>query len=155
MAKTITAAPVRKSLRVEAPQQHAFEVFTARIGAWWPKTHSINRGTPQQDVIIEPRAGGRWYERGEDGSECLLGKVLAWDPPSKLVLSWHLNSRFEFDTSVESEVEVHFIAEGVDATRVELEHRIRAADAEGIRQGVDAPSGWPGLLAAYAGVAEK
>jgi uncharacterized protein YndB with AHSA1/START domain len=152
MSRTITAAPVRKSLKVEAPQRLAFEVFTQRMGAWWLKTHSINRGTVQSDVVVEPRAGGRWYERGEDGSECKWGEVLAWSPPTRVVLSWHLNSKFEFDETVKSEVEVCFIAEG-NATRVELEHRITAVDADEMRAAVDAPNGWSGLLASYAQVA--
>jgi uncharacterized protein YndB with AHSA1/START domain len=156
MTRTISAAPVKKTLQVAASQAHAFEVFTARIGAWWPHSHSINSGIPQKEVIIEPRRGGRWYERGEDGSECYWGDVVAWDPPSRVVLSWHLNGKFQFDRQVESEVEVRFIAEGEHATRVELEHRITAAqDAEALRKGIDAPNGWSGILAIYGEMASK
>lgn len=147
--KKITPAPVRKAIRVNAPQARAFEVFTARFGNWWPKSHHI--GTVEmKDAIIEPRHGGRWYERGLDGSECQWGEVLVWQPPEKLVLSWHLNGQFKLDDSVESEVEVRFIADGPTATRVELEHRITAIDAETIRSAVDSPNGWSGLLAHYA-----
>jgi len=145
----ITPAPVKKTITVAANQQRAFEVFTAKFGTWWPKSHHI--GKPEmQDVVVEPRQGGRWYERGVDGSECDWGKVLAWEPPSRIVLSWHLNSKFELDDSVESSVEVQFIAEGANVTRVELVHRITAADAEGIAAQVGSPNGWTGLLAAYA-----
>jgi len=145
----ITPAPVKKTITVKAGQQRAFEVFTAKFGAWWPKSHHI--GKPEmQDVIVEPRQGGRWYEKGVDGSECDWGKVLAWEPPGRVVLSWHLNSKFELDESVESSVEVQFIAEGASVTRVELVHRITAADAEGIAAAVSSPNGWSGLLAAYA-----
>jgi uncharacterized protein YndB with AHSA1/START domain len=148
----IRPVPVRKSIVVKAPQARAFEVFTARFGAWWPKSHHI--ATPEMaDGIIEPRRGGRWYEKGVDGSECDWGKVLVWEPPSRLVLSWHLNSKFQLDDAVESEVDVQFIAEGSDTTRLELEHRIAAVDAEAIRAAVDAPNGWTGLLALYAEVA--
>ena len=85
MHRTISPAPVRKSVRVAAPQERAFEVFTAGIGRWWPKSHHI--GAADLDTfVIEPRAGGRWYERGVDGSECEVGKVLAWEPPARLVL---------------------------------------------------------------------
>lgn len=147
--KKITPAPVRKAIRVNAPQARAFEVFTARFGNWWPKSHHI--GTAEmKDAIIEPRHGGRWYERGLDGSECQWGEVLVWQPPEKLVLSWHLNGQFKLDDSVESEVEVRFIADGPTATRVELEHRITATDAETIRSAVDSPNGWSGLLGHYA-----
>lgn len=148
----ITPAPVRKSIVVNAPQGRAFEVFTARFGTWWPKTHHI-AAAEMKNAIIEPRAGGRWYEKGVDGSECDWGKVLVWEPPSRLVLSWHLNSQFKVDEAVESEVDVRFFPEGANSTRVELEHRITAADAEGIRAAVDAPNGWNGLLALYAEVA--
>lgn len=146
---TIRPAPVRKTTVVNAPQTRAFEVFTARFGSWWPKSHHI-AVADMADVKIEPRSGGRWYETGIDGSECDWGKVLVWEPPSRLVLSWHLNSKFQLDDAVESEVDVRFIPEDANTTRVELEHRIAAADAEGIRAAVDAPNGWTGLLALYA-----
>ncbi len=150
----ITPAPVRKSIVVNAPQARAFEVFTARFGSWWPKAHHI-APVEMQDAIIEPRQGGRWYEKGIDGSECLWGEVLVWQPPAKLVLSWHLNSQFKYDENVDSEVEVRFIAESDNVTRVELEHRITAIDAEAIRAATDSPQGWSGLLALYAEVAQK
>lgn len=147
--RTIKAAPVKKTIRVEAPQAHAFDVFTTRFGSWWPKSHHIAK-VDAREIIVEPRAGGRWYETGVDGSECIWGKVLAWEPPSRVVLSWHLNSKFELDDNVKSEVEVRFVADGANATRVELEHRIDAMDAEGIRAAVDSPTGWGMLLGLYA-----
>lgn len=155
VAQRVTAAPVRKTVRVETSQARAFEVFTARMGAWWPKSHSINRGHPQKDVIVEPGSGGRWYERGEDGTQCNWGRVLAWEPPARVVLSWHINSKFELDTNVLSEVEVRFVAEGPKATRVELEHRIAAPDADALRAAVDAPNGWAALMEGYAAFAAK
>src|SRR5262249_55702856 len=100
--------------------------------------------------VIEQRLGGRWYEKGIDGSECEWGTVLAWQPPEKIVLSWYLNSKFEYDRSIKSEVEVRFVAEGPKATRVELVHRIAAADADVLREKVDAPGGWTMLLDLYA-----
>ncbi|MBI3675914.1 MAG: SRPBCC domain-containing protein [Proteobacteria bacterium] len=148
MTRTITVAPVKKTLRVNAPQARAFEVFTARFDSWWPKTHHIGKAE-MKCGIMEPRVGGRWYEEGTDGSQCDWGKVLAWEPPSRLVVSWHLNSQFQYDENVESELEVRFIAESQSATRVELEHRITAADAEMIRTFVDAPNGWTAILANY------
>lgn len=145
----ITAAPVRKSIVVKAPQAHAFEVFTARFGTWWPKSHHI-AAAEMADVIVEPRQGGRWYEKGVDGSECDWGTVLAWEPPQRLVLSWHLNGNFQRDENVESAVEVRFIPDGEDTTRVELEHRVTAVDAEAVRTAVDSPNGWSALLGSYA-----
>ena len=145
----ISAAPVKKSIRVNAPQAHAFEVFAARFDNWWPRDHHIG-SAPMKQAIIETHSGGRWYEKGEDGSECDWGRVLVWDPPSRLVLSWGLNSKFVLDDRVESEVEVRFIPDGDGATRVELEHRILAADADALRDAVDSPRGWSGLLEIYA-----
>jgi uncharacterized protein YndB with AHSA1/START domain len=151
-ALKIKAAPVRKSVHVNAPAAHAFEVFTARIGTWWPASHTLLK-SPVAATIIEPFVGGRWYQIGEDKSEVDNGKVLAWEPPAKLILSWRLNGKFEIDETVESEIEVNFIADGARATRVELEHRIVAVDAEAMRAGVDSPNGWSGILESYARVA--
>ena len=87
MNQTIQPAAIRKSLTVEAAPQKAFSVFTEGFDRWWPKSHSILASkTPQVAVTVEPRVGGRWYERGEDGSECDWGKVLSWDPPKRMVL---------------------------------------------------------------------
>ena len=144
----ITAAPVRKSIRVNAPPARAFDVFAARFGSWWPRDHHIGKAA-MSEAVIEPRAGGRWYEKDEDGSECDWGRVLAWEPPARLLLSWRINSKFVLDETVESEVEVRFVPDGA-GTRVELEHRIRAADAEKLREAVDSPRGWGSLLEIYA-----
>jgi uncharacterized protein YndB with AHSA1/START domain len=152
MSRKITVAPVRKSIRVQVPPSRAFEVFTARFGAWWPKTHHI-AAVEMQDAIIEPRKGGRFYERGVDGSECVWGHVLAWEPPGRLVLSWKLNSKFQIDEDMDSEVEIRFLPDGEGATRVELEHRITAVDAQEVASRVGAPGGWGTLLELYAAFA--
>lgn len=148
----IQAAPVRKSIVVNAPQARAFEVFARRFDSWWPKSHHIGK-SEMKEAVIEPREGGRWYEKGVDGSECDWGTVLAWEPPARLVFSWKINSKFQTDVTEESEVEVRFIAEGDEKTRVELEHRIVAADAETLRTAVDSPQGWSGLLEIFAATA--
>jgi uncharacterized protein YndB with AHSA1/START domain len=153
MSLKITVAPVRRSVRVQATQSRAFEVFTARFGAWWPKSHHI-APAEMKDVIIEPRRGGRWYEKGVDDSECVWGRVLVWEPPVRIVLSWRLNGKFHLDDEMESEVEVRFIPDGADGTRVELEHRITAVDAEEIVKQVSAPGGWGTLLELYAALVE-
>jgi len=149
---TITPAPVRKSVRVAASQERAFDVFTAGIGRWWPKSHHI--GAADLDaLVIEPRQGGRWFERGVDGNECEVGKVLVWDPPARLVLAWQLTPEWKYDPALITEVEVQFIAEGANATRVELEHRNlerMGERADAMRQQIDGPEGWGGLLQLFA-----
>jgi uncharacterized protein YndB with AHSA1/START domain len=145
---TITPAPVRKSVRVAAPLAEAFAVFTDGIGGWWPKTHHIGASALDRP-IIEPRPGGRWYQRGVNGEECEVGKVLVWEPPARLVLAWQLGADFKFDRQLITEVEVRFIADGDNATRVELEHRHleRLGDrADALRRQIDAPGGWGALL---------
>jgi uncharacterized protein YndB with AHSA1/START domain len=153
MPDTMPALAVRKSVTVEAPAAHAFEVFTIGFDSWWPRGHHIAR-VELLAAVIEPKVGGRWYESGVDGSECEWGTVLVYEPPSRIVLSWHLNGQFEFDPDPTraSEVEVRFIADGSSRTRVELEHRYieRSVGAEAVHKSVDSEGGWAGLLAAFA-----
>ena len=107
---------------------------------------------------MEPRAGGRWFERGEDGTECDWGRVLVWEPPSRVVLAWQISAEWKFDPGLQTEVEVRFIAEGPKLTRVEFEHRNleRYGDkAEAVRKSISSDGGWPGLLAAYAAAAAE
>ncbi len=154
MNRTITVAPVRKSVRVSAAPARAFEVFTANTTRWWPRTHSINT-SPMKEAVIEPRVGGRWFERGEDGSECEWGKVLVWEPPDRVILGWQLNADFKYDPTVVTEVEVRFIPESAHVTRVELEHRNLerfGEKGEVLRQKVGSPDGWGRLLERFAAV---
>jgi uncharacterized protein YndB with AHSA1/START domain len=144
--------PVKKQIVVEASQEHAFRVFTEGIDKWWPREHHIGK-SPLAREVLEPRAGGRWYGLSEDGSECDAGKVLIWDPPRRLVLSWQLTAQWLYDPNFMTEVEVKFIAEGPKRTRVELEHRNleRYGDAAPeFRKMLDAPGGWGGSLESFA-----
>jgi uncharacterized protein YndB with AHSA1/START domain len=156
MNKTVTIAPVCKSVRVGASQAHAFEVFTAGLDRWWPRKGSIG-AAPMKAMVIEPRLGGRWYEVGVDGSEATVGKILLWDPPHRFIVSWDINHRWKPDTTVGSEVEVRFTIEGPDATLVELEHRkfetMGAEAGASIRKDVD--GGWPGILESFRAAAEQ
>jgi uncharacterized protein YndB with AHSA1/START domain len=151
MSTQIRPAPVRKSIFVDASPAHAFEVFTAGIGRWWPKSHKIGPADLDRPVI-EPKSGGRWYELDVDGSECELGKVAVWEPPSRLVLIWQLTPEFSYDPDLVTEVEVLFTSEG-GGTRVDLEHRYleRMGDkADAMRETVSGPGGWPALLGLFA-----
>ena len=114
---------VRKSISVEAPRAVAWRVFTEKIGTWWPLAHYKIGKSKAVDAVIEPRTGGRWFERGEDGSTCDWGSVLAWEPQARLVLSWDITADWQYDPELKTEIEVQFIAEGPNTTRVELEHR--------------------------------
>jgi uncharacterized protein YndB with AHSA1/START domain len=148
-----TGIAVRKTITVRAPQQRAFVVFTEQFGTWWPAEHHIGEAD-LADAFIEPKVGGRYFERGVDGSECDWGQVLAYDPPDRVVLSWHLQGDWKYhpDPAKASEIEIRFIAEGPDRTRVELEHRhIERHDlAEEVAKSIDTPDGWSGILQRYA-----
>jgi len=156
-AQRVTSAPIRKTLRVRAPQEKAFRTFVAGMGGWWLKTHSLLK-SPQKDVVIEPQAGGRWYEVGEDGGEQVWGKVLVWEAPERVVLAWQLNAEWSYDPDFETTVEVRFIPDG-DYTIVDFEHRDlerfgdKAAEVRGdYETGMD--GGWGELLAGYQRQAE-
>jgi uncharacterized protein YndB with AHSA1/START domain len=154
MSTQIRPAPVRKSTFVKAPQDRAFDVFTAGIGRWWPKSHKIGP-TDLDRPIIEPHEGGRWYELDVDGTECELGKVAVWEPPSRLVLIWQLTPEFTYDANLITEVEVTFTPQG-DQTRVDLEHRHlerMGEKAEGARAQFDSEGGWGSLLRMFADLA--
>jgi uncharacterized protein YndB with AHSA1/START domain len=144
---------IRKSIVVQAPKERAFAVFTEGFNTWWPREHHIG-AADLDEAIIEPLVGGRYYERGVDGSECDWGRVLAYEPFDRVMLSWHLQGDWSYDPdpAKSSEIEVRFIAEAPDRTRVELEHRHieRHDKADEVRKGIDAPDGWSGLLARYA-----
>jgi uncharacterized protein YndB with AHSA1/START domain len=156
MSTTTTDRMVRKSVTVAAPLAVAFEVFTAQIEAWWPMaSHHIGQADCAA-VVIEPRAGGRWFERGVDGTECDWGRVLLWDAPNRVTLMWQLSARFQFDPSIETEVDVCFTALDARTTRVDLEHRgldAYGADAAAMRETFSSPNGWNGMLEHFAKVA--
>jgi len=148
----MTSILVRKTIDVAAGPDRAFEVFTKRMTEWWPlATHKIGK-SPATEAVVEPFVGGRWYEKGSDGSECDWGRVLAWEPPSRLVLSWEITSDWGHDASLRTEVEVRFTPTRGGA-RVELEHRLleRYGDrAEQMRGIFDSKDGWSGLLEKFA-----
>ncbi len=149
---TMTELTVQKSVTVQAPVEKAFAVFTEGFDRWWFREHHIGAADLKQ-AVLEGREGGRWYEIGIDGRECDWGRVLKWDPPNRLVLAWQIDATWKFDPNLLTEVEVRFVAEGPDRTRVELEHRNldRYGDAQDQMQaGLGSPGGWQGLLEAFA-----
>jgi uncharacterized protein YndB with AHSA1/START domain len=151
MTREIKPAPVRRTITVPVPPAQAFKVFTADIGRWWPTSHKIG-AAPFKSAVIEPRTGGRWFEVGEDDSECQWGDVLAWEPPSRIVLAWRIRADWQFDATLLTEVEVRFVPVDDDGTRVELEHRLlenMGDTAEGARRTFDSENGWSGILERY------
>jgi uncharacterized protein YndB with AHSA1/START domain len=139
-------------VRVKTAQARAFAVFTEGFGKWWPASHSVGRSLLKQ-AVIEPHAGGRWYEVGEDGSQCQWGRVLEWQPPNRLLLAWQINAQRQFEADLVTEVEICFHPEAEGVTRVELEHRMIerfCETAQTMRGMFDAPRGWDGLLCIFA-----
>ena len=153
MTQEIAVEPVRVEVHVAAPPGRAFEAFTADFAAWWPRdTHHIGQ-VPAEEVVLETFEGGRWFERAADGGECDWGRVLAWEPHHRLVLSWQISAHWRFDPDLVTEVELRFDAEG-DGTRVRLEHRLLERFGEpdaAVREQLAGGSGWPHLLERFAG----
>jgi uncharacterized protein YndB with AHSA1/START domain len=144
---------IHTQIVVEAPIERAFRVFTEDFDRIKPREHNM-LGVEIAETVFEPRAGGRVFDRGVDGSEFHWARVLAFEPPDRVVISWDLNPQFqiESDPAKTSEVEVRFIAEGPERTRVELEHRHLDRHGEGwpgIREAVDGEGGWPLYLQRY------
>ena len=150
--ESATAVEVFRSISVPLSPHRAFELFTTRMTDFWPKEHSI--GTSEiAEVVVEPQSGGRWFERGIDGSECQWGRVALWEPPRKVVLFWQIGADWQFDPAFETEVEVTFTEESLDRTRLDLRHcnlQRYGDNAEQMRAIFDDPSGWAGTLASYA-----
>jgi uncharacterized protein YndB with AHSA1/START domain len=151
-----TALAVRKSITVDAPVEKCFEVFTDGINSWWPREHHIG-DSPMADIKVEPRVGGRCYTIMEDGKESQWATVLAWEPPARLVIGWHITAQWQLDTNFVTEVEVTFASDGPDRTLVELEHRNLDRYAEASQDmiaSLDSEGGWPGSLALFKAAAE-
>jgi uncharacterized protein YndB with AHSA1/START domain len=144
----------RSSIVVEAPLERAFSIFTEEIGSWWPPEHHILE-SELAEMVFEPRQGGHVYDRGVDGSECRWARVLAYEPPERVVISWDINLQWqiESDPAKTSEVEVRFTSEAPERTRVELEHRHldrHGEGWEGMRDAVGSAGGWDVGLQAFA-----
>jgi uncharacterized protein YndB with AHSA1/START domain len=142
------------SIVVAAPIERAFSVFTEGFGRFKPPEHNL---LPVEiaETVFEPRVGGHLYDRGVDGSECRWARVLAYEPPERVVISWDISPQWQLenDLAKTSEVEVRFIAETFDRTRIELEHRNLERHGEGwesVREGVGGDQGWPLYLERFA-----
>jgi uncharacterized protein YndB with AHSA1/START domain len=147
-------AVVRKQIVVDAPIERAFSVFTEGFGDFKPPEHNLLRSAIAE-TVFEPRVGGHIYDRGVDGSECRWARILAYEPPTRVVFSWDIGPTWQIEPDPDntSEVEVRFVAESPDRTRVDLEHRNidrHGPGWEAVTDGVDGEAGWPLYLARYA-----
>ncbi len=143
-------APIQCNVEVKASTARAFELFAQHMGAWWPRGKTP-AGRPHAELIIEPRKDGRWFERDADGQETPWGKVLAWEPPRRLVLGWQLDHHFRFDADRLMEVEILFEALPGGGTRVRLEHRdLEQLGSEAETFAGKVRSGWPERLGDFA-----
>ena len=150
----MTIAPVIKSVTVKVSPERAFELFAAHMGRWWPVGKTVGK-SPHAEIVLEPLAGGRWFERDAEGVETNWGKVLAWEPPMRLLLGWQLDSRYSYNPDLLTEVELTFAPAKGGGSIVTLEHRNLERfgdDAEKVAGQISV--GWPEFLSEYAGYAE-
>jgi uncharacterized protein YndB with AHSA1/START domain len=144
---------VRKVVTVHAAPEVAWRVFTEKMGTWWPLSSYKIGKVPAVDAVLEPRVGGRWYERGDDGSTCDWGRVLVWEPHTRLVLTWDITADWQYDPNLNTEIELRFIPQGKESTRVELEHRRLdryGARRDQMRTIFDKTGDWGRLLESFA-----
>jgi uncharacterized protein YndB with AHSA1/START domain len=159
VASIVEPTVVIKSVRVKAPRERAFSVFVEQMETWWPATHHITK-EPFELIVVEPRVGGRWYERSASGAECDWGTVLEWDPPNSVRLSWHVGPGHDspdwvadMDMEKASEVQVRFTALDAGTTIVELVHSKLERHGEGweqLRAIFDGPGAWVTILESFA-----
>jgi uncharacterized protein YndB with AHSA1/START domain len=153
------SATVRRHVVVNAPVDRAFRVFTERFGDFKPREHNL-LCVPIAETVFEARVGGHIYDRGVDGSLCKWARIVAYEPPDRVVFTWDIGPTWQLETDLDraSEVEVRFTAESGERTRVELEHRHIERHGEGwesVASGVDGDAGWPLYLGRYAGLFDE
>jgi uncharacterized protein YndB with AHSA1/START domain len=154
MSTETSNTAVRNSIVVEAPIERAFSVFTEGFGTFKPREHNL-LDEDIAETVFETHVGGHIYDRGVDGNVCRWARVLAYEPPHRVVFSWDISPAWQVETDPDrtSEVEVRFTAESPGRTRVELEHRNlerHGAGWESVRDGVAGDGGWPLYLDRYA-----
>jgi uncharacterized protein YndB with AHSA1/START domain len=150
MIETVDA--VRREVVVDVDRERAFHVFTADMTSWWPPEHHIG-SAPIEEIVVEPRVGGRWYTRHQDGTETSTGVVTVWEPPARLVVTWQVGADWRYHDDLVTSVEVRFSEEGPGRTRVVLEHRDLNAFGEhaaAMRELFERPDAWTATLAAFA-----
>jgi uncharacterized protein YndB with AHSA1/START domain len=139
----MSIAPIVRTVVVKAKPARAFELFAHHMEQWWPKGRTIGK-SPHVAIVAEPMPGGRWFERDAEGVETQWGKVLAWEPPSRLLLGWQINSQWVYDSSFVTEVELTFVPAEGGGTLVRLEHRnLERFGADAAKHAERLRGGWP------------
>jgi uncharacterized protein YndB with AHSA1/START domain len=151
MTATVRIPPIIKSIRVRATPERAFKVFTTNVIRWWPPDYTIGT-SPMKDIVLEPRDEGRWYEIGEDGSQCQWGDVLVWNPPTRLLLAWRIRLDWTFDPSLLTEIEITFNRLDTGETEVRIEHSKFENLGDDAGRALEIFDGWSSVLARYAEV---
>ena len=159
MGSSVEETVVRKSVLVRATVERAFSVFVEQMETWWPATHHMAKDAFEL-IVVEPRVGGRWYERDANGVEGDWGTVLLWDPPHLVRLSWHVAPsesseewKYDPDPQRASEVQIRFVQAANGMTLVELEHsklERHGGNTQLLRTVFDGPGAWEGMLALFA-----
>jgi uncharacterized protein YndB with AHSA1/START domain len=158
MTAAPTIPPLHGTITVGVSAERAFDLFTRSFNTWWPAQYHIGQADIAE-AILEPRVGGRWYERGVDGSECDWGRVLAWEPPHRLVVTWQINGMWQFDPEPAnaSEIEIRFTPDGPEQTTVDLEHRHldRLVAGQAMRDALVGGGDWRAVLELFAKAAAE
>ncbi len=150
----MTIAPIVQSVEVKASPARAFELFTIDFGKWRPAMMTIG-ASPSVTVQFEPKPGGDVFEQAQDGTTTPWGKVLAWEPPSRLAFTWQISSQWAYDPDLITEIEVRFEAAGEGRTKVTLTHsKLEAYGADGAKHAETLRNGWPGIMASFGGYAD-
>lgn len=152
--RTTATDAVRQEVVVDVAPARAFAIFTVEMTSWWPGDHHIG-SAPIAEIVVEPRVGGRWFTRHEDGTETSTGVVTVWEPPTRLVLTWQIGADWQFHDNLVTTVTVTFDDAGAGRTRVVLEHGgldAFGADAARMREMFSGPDAWDATLASYAAV---
>ena len=145
----MTIAPIVRSVEVKASPARAFDLFVGGIGKWWPSNMTIGPSPPVA-ISLEPHVGGGWFETAEDGTVTQWGKVLAWEPPERLLLAWQIGTTWAYDPNVQTEVELSFEPAGEGRTKVTLEHRkLESPGANAASHADTLGNGWPGFLVKF------
>ena len=145
--------PLGGTTIVNASLERAFRFFTGSLTAWWPAEYHIG-AAEMAEVVMEPRVGGRWFERGVDGIECDWGRVLAWEPPNRVLVTWQINGQWQFDPDPAhaSEVDVRFTADGPERTTVDITHQYveRLVGAQAVYDAFLEGGSWTAMLERFA-----